>query len=97
MVDFEWNSDKARINLAKHDVSFEEAATVFGDPYARVIADPDHSLEEERFVILGMSMRARELVVCHCRRGPSGSAVRIISARRATKSEARQYWRFVNA
>lgn len=97
MVDFEWDSGKARINLAKHGVSFEEAMTVFSDPYARVIADPDHSLEEERLVILGMSMRARELVVCHCRRGPGGSTVRIISARKATKSEARQYWRFVDA
>ena len=97
MVDFEWDSGKAKTNLAKHGVSFEEAMTVFGDPYARVIADPDHSLEEERLVILGMSMRARELVVCHCRRGPGGSAVRIISARKATKFEARQYWRFVNA
>ena len=97
MVDFEWDSGKAKTNLAKHGVSFEEAATVFGDPYARVIADPDHSLEEERLVILGMSMRARELVVCHCRRGPGGSKVRIISARKATKSEARQYWRFVDA
>ena len=97
MIGFEWGADKARLNFKKHDVSFEEASTVFSDPFARVIADPDHSLEEERFVILGMSLKARELVVCHCRRGPDGSIVRIISARKATRSETRQYWRFVNA
>ena len=97
MAAFEWDVDKARTNLAKHGVSFEEATAVFGDPHARVIADPDHSFDEERFVILGMSLQARELVVCYCRRGLEGAVVRIISARRATKVEVRQYWRFVNA
>ena len=66
---FEWDPTKAESNIAKHGITFEEAATVFDDPYARVIDDPDHSLEEERFIILGMSMRARELVVSHCLRG----------------------------
>lgn len=56
---FEWDPTKAESNIAKHGITFEEAATVFDDPYARVIDDPDHSLEEERFIILGMSMRAR--------------------------------------
>lgn len=97
MVAFEWDADKARTNLAKHGVSFDEATTVFGDSCARVITDPDHSFDKEHFVILGMSLQARELVVCHCRRGLEGAIVRIISARRATKAEVRQYWRFINA
>ena len=97
MEDFEWDPGKALTNQAKHGVSFEEAATVFGDPYARVIADPDHSIDESRFVILGLSMLARELVVCHCLRGENDSTIRIISARKATKSEAKQYWRYVHA
>ena len=84
-------------NLAKHGVSFEEAAIVFDDPYARVIADPDHSLEEERFIILGLSIRARELIVCHCLRGSDALIVRIVLARKATKTETKQYWRYVDA
>ena len=94
-MDFEWDDAKVSMNLAKHGVSFEEAASVFDDPYARVIGDPDHSLSEERFIILGMSARARELVVSHCLRGPGGTVIRLISARRATKREAEQYWRYV--
>ena len=98
MVDgFEWDEAKAQANLRKHGVTFDEASTVFDDSYARVIEDPDHSDCEERFIILGLSIRARELVVCHCLRGPDGSTVRIISARKATKTESRQYWRYVNA
>ena len=97
MLGFEWDANKARSNVAKHGISFEEATTVFDDPYARVIADPDHSLDEERFVILGLSSQARELVVCHCLRGTDKSVIRIISARKATKTETRQYWRYVDA
>ena len=97
MLGYEWDENKAQTNLAKHGVSFEEAATVFDDPYARVIADPDHSLEEERFIILGLGMHARELVVRHCLRGADASIVRIISARKATKTETKQYWRYVDA
>lgn len=82
--------------MAKHGVSFDEATTVFDDPYARVIEDPDHSIDEERFIILGMSMQARELVVSHCLR-ENGEVIRIISARRATKRESTQYWRYVDA
>ena len=91
-IDFEWDPNKAEISVAKHGVTFKEAATVFGDPYARVIDDPDHSLDEERFVIIGLSSRANVLTVCHCLRG-KGSIIRIISARKATKNELRQYWR----
>ena len=97
MLNFEWDQSKAVSNLAKHGVSFTEASTVFDDPYARVIADPDHSLSEERYVILGLSLQARELVVCHCLRGNRKNVIRIISARKATRREASQYWRRINA
>ncbi|MBQ9057881.1 MAG: BrnT family toxin [Atopobiaceae bacterium] len=97
MLSYEWDDNKAQINLAKHGVSFKEAATVFDDVYARVIADPDHSLDEERFIILGLSAHTRELVVCHCLRGVDASIVRIISARKATKTETKQFWRYVDA
>ena len=87
---FEWDENKNRINLAKHKISFEEAQTVFYDEEALVIDDPEHSQEEERFIILGFSKKANLLVVCHCYR-ESESVIRIISARKATKTEERQY------
>ena len=87
---FEWDENKNRINLAKHKISFEEAQTVFYDEEALVIDDPEHSQEEERFIILGFSKKANLLVVCHCYR-ESESIIRIISARKATKTEERQY------
>lgn len=93
-VDFEWNSRKAAINLNKHGVSFEEAKTVFYDDNARIIDDPEHSLDEERFIILGLSFTAKMLVVCHCYRD-SDNIIRIISARRATKTETKQYRGFL--
>lgn len=74
----------------KHDVSFEEASTVFYDENALLISDPDHSDSEERFIILGMSAAANLLVVCHCFR-QSETVIRIISARKATRTEANQY------
>jgi uncharacterized protein len=90
---FEWDRTKARTNIRKHEVSFHEAATVFDDPYARVIEDPDHSDAEERFLILGLSSMARELMVCHCLRN-NGENIRIISARKATRTEQQAYWRY---
>ena len=87
---FEWDENKNRINLAKHNISFEEAQTVFYDEEALVIDDPEHSQEEERFIILGFSKKANLLVVCHCYR-ESESVIRIISARKATRSEEKQY------
>ena len=87
---FEWDDAKAAINLKKHSISFEEACTVFEDPDALVIDDPEHSAQEERFIILGISARARLLVVCHCLR-ESESSIRIISARKATTRECSQY------
>lgn len=83
---------KSRSNLVKHGVSFEEAQTVFLDESARLIDDPDHSGEEERFVLLGYSFRARCLIVSHCYR-ESDSVIRLISARRATAQEQEVYWR----
>jgi hypothetical protein len=91
-IEFAWDQRKARSNLAKHGVSFEEAQTVFLDENARLINDPDHSGEEERFVLLGYSFQARCLIVSHCYR-ESSSLIRLISARRATTHEEELYWR----
>ncbi len=88
---FEWSPRKDAANQRKHGVSFEEARSVFFDEEAMVYDDPDHSLVEERFLILGMSHRPRVLLVVHCLRGHE-EAIRIISARAATKREHRNYW-----
>ncbi len=90
MLQFEWDPVKAEINRHKHQISFEEAQTVFYDDRALLIDDPDHSQFEERFIILGMSNRAHMLVVCHCYRS-SETVIRIISARKATAREAAYY------
>ena len=89
-IRFEWDSAKDRANVRKHGVSFEEARSVFFDENGLVIHDPDHSVEEDRFIILGISSAARTLVVCHCLR-EAGNVIRIISARKATRSERGQY------
>ena len=89
-LSFEWDPNKDRINQRKHGISFNEASTVFQDENALVIDDPEHSEEEERFIILRYSLRANLLVVCHCWR-ESESIIRIISARKATTDETRQY------
>jgi hypothetical protein len=89
---FEWDENKNEINRKKHKISFEEAATVFYDDEALVIDDPDHSEEEERFIIMGFSEYANLLVVCHCYRA-SETVIRIISARKATKTERYYYER----
>ena len=86
--EFEWDEAKAKVNVVRHGVSFEEASTVFGDPLALLLPDPDHSLGEERFLVLGMSSRRRVLVVSHAERLPR---TRLISARPATRHERRQY------
>ncbi len=86
-----WDEDKNGLNKKKHGVSFEEAQMVFYDDSAIEFFDPDHSEEEDRFLMLGMSARLRVLVVCHCLR-ESGSVIRIISARKATRKEEAQYW-----
>ena len=89
-VRFEWDEGKAGRNIEKHGVSFEEAATVFGDPLSLTIEDPAHSWDEERFVTIGGSFAHRLLVVVHTDRD---DAIRIISARQATRRERRDYER----
>jgi uncharacterized DUF497 family protein len=85
---FEWDRGKAKSNLSKHGVSFEEAATVFGDPLSLTISDPGHSEEEDRFVTMGVSSKLRTIVVVHTDRADH---VRIISARLATTRERKDY------
>ncbi len=87
---FEWDERKAAANLKKHGIGFEEAKSVFYDERARLIDDPDHSEDEERFILLGLSSALKILVVCHCCRGNDG-LIRIISARKATVKEAKPY------
>lgn len=89
---FEWDEPKATANVKKHGISFEEAKTVFYDEMARLIADPDHSDDEERFILLGYSSSLRLLIVCHCYRTEE-SVIRIISARKATRHETVAYER----
>ena len=89
---FEWDDNKNHLNKTKHGVGFEEAVTVFFDDRALVFDDPDHSDQEERFLIIGMSNRVRTLIVSHCFREREGT-IRIISARKATKTEALAYYR----
>lgn len=91
---FEWDERKNRANRKKHGVSFEEARSAFFDENARVIPDPAHSEDEERFVLLGLSTSLRVLVVCHCYR-QGDSAIRIISARKADRAEQKQYRRWL--
>ncbi len=89
---FEWDEAKNRENIRKHGVPFEEAQTVFLDENALRFFDPDHSHDEERFILLGMSFRLRVLIVCHCFR-KNESVIRLISARKASKQETGAYWR----
>ncbi|MCR4288345.1 MAG: BrnT family toxin [Deltaproteobacteria bacterium] len=88
---FDWDDGKDISNQKKHGISFEEAETVFLDENALLIHDPDHSCEEERFVLLGLSAKLRMLVVNHCYR-KNDEVIRIISARKATRMERKQYW-----
>jgi uncharacterized DUF497 family protein len=87
---FEWNTAKASLNKKKHGINFDEAKSVFFDENAKIIHDPEHSEDEERFVILGLSTVARILVVIHCYQ-KQDSIIRIISARKATRKETIQY------
>ena len=90
-IRFEWDDRKSAANKRKHKVSFEEAQTVFLDENAIRFFDPDHSEDEDRFLMLGMSFALRVLVVCHCYR-ESDAVIRIISARKADKREQSDYW-----
>lgn len=89
-IRFEWDENKNQINKRKHGISFQEAKTVFYDEEALVIDDPEHSETEDRFIILGLSEKANLLVVCHCYRA-SDTVIRLISARKATRTESQYY------
>jgi uncharacterized protein len=88
MVDFEWDPEKERENLKNHVVAFREAQSTFSDPLSLAIPDPDHSLDEERFLLMGMSAAGRLIVACHTERG---DRIRIINARGAIRHERTQY------
>ena len=85
---FEWDPEKGDANFQKHGVSFDEASTVFGDPLSLLMPDPDHSADEERYLVLGMSAHRKLLVVAFAERPPN---TRLISARRATRAERKRY------
>jgi uncharacterized protein len=87
---FEWDPAKAAANVKKHGIGFDEAKSVFADERAKLIADPAHSNDEDRFVLLGLSTKLKLLVVCHCYRSKNNT-IRIISARKATAIESQQY------
>jgi uncharacterized DUF497 family protein len=87
-MEFEWDENKAETNLAKHKVAFDEAATVFGDPLSVTFPDPDHSIDEDRYITIGTSDRDRVLIVSHTDRE---DRIRIISARKATRRERKAY------
>ncbi len=89
-IKFEWDENKNKINIQKHGISFEKAKTVFYDDYGILIADIEHSLDEQRFLLLGIDEFSKLLVVCHCIR--ENDTIRIISARNATKTETKQYY-----
>ena len=91
MIKFEWDPEKAKLNKKNHNVSFEEARSIFYDEYAIQFYDEEHSeLEEDRFLMLGLSSESRILIVCHCEKD-AGKVIRIISARKATKKERSFY------
>ena len=89
---FEWDSRKARSNLAKHGVGFEEGSTIFGDPLSLTIPDPEHSLSEKRYITVGRAFSGKLLVVVHTERGDN---IRIISARRASRRERKFYEKII--
>ena len=89
---FEWDERKNSANILKHKVSFEEAETVFDDENAVYLKDERHSADEERFIIIGEDSLFRELTVCHCYRGENDTIIRIISARKASKTEIDYYY-----
>ena len=91
-IRFEWDEKKHSLNKRKHGISFNEGQTVFADENGLILADPDHSQEEDRLILLGLSSSFRLIVVSHTYR-KEDAVIRIISARKATRSEQKQYWR----
>ena len=94
-IKFSWDDKKHQQNLMKHKISFEEAKTVFGDENARLVDDPDHSEDEDRFILIGLSFSLKVLTVVHCYRDDENN-IRIISARKSTKNEEKQYKEFLS-
>jgi uncharacterized DUF497 family protein len=92
-LEFAWDKSKDKANIKKHGVSFEEARTAFFDEHAALFHDPDHSEDEDRFILLGTSYKLNTLVVCHCFKEDE-TTIRIISARKADKDEAKAYWNY---
>ena len=90
MIRFEWDDKKNVLNIMKHGIDFHEAVTVFLDEDGLIINDPEHSEKEERFIIIGVSNKGNILIVCHCYR-ENDEVIRLISARKATKRETKQY------
>ena len=95
IINFSWDETKAKTNFIKHQISFEEAKTVFDDDNARLIYDSDHSIDEERFILLGLSCKLKILTIVHCHRGDENN-IRIISARKSTKQETKQYREYLS-
>ena len=93
-IDFSWDEGKNRENLRKHGISFEEASTAFSDENARLKHDPDHLQDEDRFILLGFSAKLWLIVVSHVYR-QDGQQIRIVSARKATRNERKQYGQFL--
>jgi len=93
-IKFSWDENKNKSNITKHKISFEEAKSVFFDENARIIHDPDHSDEEDRFLLLGLSENFKVLVVVHCYR-ENDDIIRIISARKASNAEKKEYMGFL--
>lgn len=93
MIEFVWDNRKDKANQKKHGISFEEAKTAFYDQDAYIYYDPDHSQDEDRFILLGNSFKSNTLVVCHCYRDKKDEVIRIISARKANKREKNDYRR----
>ena len=93
IYNFEWDPNKAKTNIEKHGISFEEATTVFHDPRALTVYDPDHSNTEDRWITLGISQKGKLLVVCHTYQQTDHhtAAIRIFSSRKTTRTESRQY------
>jgi len=94
-IQFSWDINKANTNLIKHKISFDEAKTVFDDENARLIFDPDHSNDEDRFILLGVSCKLKVLTIVHCYRDNENN-IRIISARKSTKKEKKQYKEYLS-
>lgn len=92
-IRFEWDENKNQLNKVKHGIDFNEAATVFFDENAIMFDDPEHSMEEERFLILGITKHENLCIVSHCYRGKD-NIIRIISARKATKNETKTYYKY---